>query len=199
MSDGAAADHRTLPRRRGQELESAILAAAFADLDEVGYPSMTMEGVALRAAASKASLYRRWPGRLELALDAVRHGVPDLRVPVDTGTLRGDLLALVRAVAERADGPAGEVLRAVAGEALAGRESIAALRDLSRDSVVVAVTDIVRRAAARGEVTASPAPRRLQVAQAMLRDQVLLGERPVPDAVLVEMVDDVLVPLYTAP
>ncbi len=196
---GSAGDHRTLPRRRGRALDDAILSAALAELSEDGYGAMTMEGVARRAGASKASLYRRWPGRLELAVAAARHGVPDLRVPPDTGSLRGDLLALLRALADRMDGPAGEALRAVAGEALAGRESLSALRDLSRRTVVVAVTEIVRRAAERGEATSRPTVQSLLVGQAMLRDHVLFVGCPVPDDVLVEMVDDVLVPLYRAP
>jgi AcrR family transcriptional regulator len=66
-------DHRTLPRRRGDVLNSAIFEATLDELAEVGYPKLTMERVAARAGASKASVYRRWPSRMELVLDAVHH------------------------------------------------------------------------------------------------------------------------------
>ena len=70
-------DHRTRPRRRGDVLNSAIFEATLDELAEVGYAKLTMEGVAARAGASKASVYRRWPSRMELALDAVHHMAPD--------------------------------------------------------------------------------------------------------------------------
>ncbi|WP_051301087.1 TetR family transcriptional regulator [Actinomadura rifamycini] len=75
------------------------LAAALGLLAEVGYDRLTMEAVAARVQASKATLYRRWPGKAELVVDAVRahggDGTPggdgDPLVPSDTGSLRGDL------------------------------------------------------------------------------------------------------------
>ena len=69
-------DHRTRPRRRGV-LNSAIFQATLAELADVGYSRLTKERVAERAGASKASLYRRWPSRMELAIDAAYHLAPD--------------------------------------------------------------------------------------------------------------------------
>ena len=89
-------DHRTRPRRRGQALQDAILDAALTELAEVGYANLTMERVAARAKASKASVYSRWPSRIELVMDVFYHLMPDPAVPADTGTLRGDLLAAFR-------------------------------------------------------------------------------------------------------
>ena len=66
----------------------------------VGYASLTMEGVAARPETSKTVLYRRWPTRPELALAALRHHQSAIDVP-DTGTLRGDVLRLLRAVSAR--------------------------------------------------------------------------------------------------
>jgi Bacterial regulatory proteins, tetR family len=86
---GAMADHRSRPRRRGRALDEAIYRATLDELAEHGYAKLTMEGVADRARAGKASLYRRWPTRVELVLDAVAHTLPDPLTVPDTGSLRG--------------------------------------------------------------------------------------------------------------
>ena len=93
-------DHRTRPRRRGDVLNSAIFEATLDELAEVGYAKLTMERVAARAGASKASVYRRWPSRMELALDAVHHLAPDPTDLPDTGSLRGDAIAFMRTAAD---------------------------------------------------------------------------------------------------
>jgi AcrR family transcriptional regulator len=58
-------DHRTQPRGAGRRFQEAILDAARAELAEVGYANLTMERVAARAKASKASVYSRWPSMIE--------------------------------------------------------------------------------------------------------------------------------------
>ncbi|WP_297546447.1 helix-turn-helix domain-containing protein [Amycolatopsis sp.] len=57
---------------RGEQREDAILLAVLELLAEVGYDQMTMDGVAARAHASKATIYRRWPGKAELVVTAVK-------------------------------------------------------------------------------------------------------------------------------
>ena len=76
------------PRVAGDR-EHEILEACVEELLEVGYDRLTMDGVAQRARAGKATLYRRWNSKLSLVIDALKHtkGVPE--VP-DTGSLRGD-------------------------------------------------------------------------------------------------------------
>jgi AcrR family transcriptional regulator len=84
-------------RRRGGILEAAVLEAAWQELTETGYAAFTMEGVAARARTSRAVLYRRWPNRPELVVAALRHHTKLTAADApDTGTLRGDLLALLR-------------------------------------------------------------------------------------------------------
>ncbi|MEU4746994.1 helix-turn-helix domain-containing protein, partial [Actinosynnema sp. NPDC023658] len=63
-------------RRRGAQLEQAILDAAWDELCEVGYARLTIEGVAIRAGTSKSVIYRRWGSRAELALAAWFRRVP---------------------------------------------------------------------------------------------------------------------------
>ena len=190
-------DHRTRPRRRGDVLNSAIFEATLHELAEVGYARLTMERVALRAGASKASVYRRWPSRMELALDAVHHLAPDPTDTPDTGSLRGDVLAFMRAAAKLLAGPGGEALRGLLGDALADPSRTLELRRHSGGTGHRIMQEIVQRAAARGEInSAAITPLRLDVAQAMLREQFLFHGPPIPDAVIVEIVDETVLPLF---
>ena len=77
----AVAD-RVQQRRRGAALEDAIVAAAYDELSVVGYSAFTVEGVAARAKTGKASIYRRWPTKQLLVLDALLLQLP---TPADCG------------------------------------------------------------------------------------------------------------------
>jgi len=84
----------TRPRVEG-ERESEILDAALALLAQVGYDRMTMDAVAAEAKAGKATLYRRWSTKASLVVDALLRSKQALQAPaVDTGSLRGDLIAM---------------------------------------------------------------------------------------------------------
>jgi AcrR family transcriptional regulator len=197
--DVVVTDHRKLPRRRGDALNAAIFQATLDELAEVGYAKLTMERVAERARASKASLYRRWPSRMELAMEAVYHAMPDLRSPQDTGTLRGDLLAMLRRIAELLDGPVGEALRGVLSDVVHDPDRTARLRQNSQGIGRKAMQEVLRRAVERGEIRSEAVtPQRLEVPQAMLRHHFLfLGT--IPDHVITEIVDEILVPLFRSP
>lgn len=197
-SDGAVpdTDHRKRPRRRGKALDDAIFRATLEELSETGYANLTMEGVAQRARAGKASLYRRWPTRVELVMDAVQHAFPNPSSPVDTGSLRGDLLATLRASAELLAGPAGEALRGVLSDVLRDPARTAEARRSTQGRGGRVMSEIARRAAARGEIDmAAVTPRRLEAGLALLRHHFLFNGVPTPDTVLVEIVDDVVLPL----
>ena len=79
------------PRVEGDR-EREILEATLATLAEVGYDRLTMDAVATRAKASKATLYRRWSGKVNLVVDALAHSKTPTEFP-DTGSLRDDLRA----------------------------------------------------------------------------------------------------------
>ena len=80
-------DHRRRPRRRGERLFAAVFEAVLAELDDHGYGALTVDAVAGRAKVSKASLYRRWPGKRDLVLAAVQAELPDPDGLADTGSL----------------------------------------------------------------------------------------------------------------
>ncbi|HEY8454216.1 MAG TPA: TetR/AcrR family transcriptional regulator [Actinopolymorphaceae bacterium] len=192
--------HQKGSRRRGQVLESAIFRATLDELAENGYAKLTMERVAERARASKASIYRRWATRVELVLDAVRHTMPDPSSPPDTGSLRGDLIASFRQTADVLAGPAGEAMRGLLSEALGDDTSMIRVRLQSQGTGRRAVEEITRRAIERGEIDAgSVTPRRLETPYALLRMHFLVHGAPIPDDVIHEIVDEVVVPLFHTP
>lgn len=197
---GADVDHRKRPRRRGAALETAILDAVLAELGEVGYARLSVERVAERAGASKASLYRRWPSKVELVIDAVYHVLPDPASPPDTGSLRGDLLAVMRAVAENLAGPAGQAMSGIMSDALGDPDKARQVRSHARGTSQMGMREIARRAVARGEVDpAAVTDRRLETGHAMLRHHFLTRGVPIPDDIIVEIVDEVMIPLLQLP
>jgi AcrR family transcriptional regulator len=192
-------DHRKRPRRRGDALHEAIFRATLDELAESGYATLTMERIAERAKASKASLYRRWPTRMALVIDAVYHMLPDPTATPDTGELRGDLLAALRQTANLLAGPAGEALRGLLSDVLRDPASTAEMRQRSQGAGRRIMQEIARRATARGEIDASAiTPQRLIAGHALLRHHFLFSGEPIPAELIVEIVDDVILPLFRA-
>ena len=78
--------------------DEALREAALALLADVGYDRLTLEAVAARARAGKTTIYRRWPGKAELVVDALVSAKRPLGSP-DTGSLAGDLRAVAKGFA----------------------------------------------------------------------------------------------------
>jgi AcrR family transcriptional regulator len=176
--------------------DAAICDATLALLLEVGYDRMSMDAVAARAHASKATIYRRWPGKQELVLDAVRARGVGLTVAEDTGSLRGDLVATYRSAIH---GSAADDADLIAG-VLRAMRSTPELADCVRSQVIESKCDvsrvIVARAIGRGELPAETDPLILhEVASALWFHRVLVVGGPVDDAFIAHVVDDVLMPL----
>jgi AcrR family transcriptional regulator len=92
----AAPEVRRPPGRpRSAEADEAILDAAIEVFADAGYEGLTVEGVAARAGVSKATVYRRYPGKLDLVVAACRACVGLDREPPETGSTRGDIRAVV--------------------------------------------------------------------------------------------------------
>lgn len=185
-------------RRRGADLEQAILRAALEELTESGYAGLTMDRVAKRAGTNKNALYRRWPNRAALGLAAYRELIGAEREPPDTGTLRGDVLALLRGANSHLANPTiAGIVRSLLGAATVDPELMAQLRDNVSDAGSGLWLTVLGRAVARGEVPPqSLHPRVATVAIVLLRNEyVARGTATVPDGLLVEIVDEIYLPL----
>ncbi|MFE2379294.1 TetR/AcrR family transcriptional regulator [Streptomyces sp. NPDC059398] len=198
--DRPTGDHRRNPRRRGEELENAILAATVEELAEVGYAGLTMERVAARARTGKATLYRRWSGRAELVIDAcAAHRLYETDLP-DTGALRTDVLAALRQVSAKMASSHGDILRGLLTEAMHDPEFARLVRERVQGAGPGPIQGVLWRAVARGEIEPwVPASRRATVAIDLLRNHFLLFGAPIPEDVIGEIVDDVYLPLLFAP
>jgi len=184
-------------RRRGPGLEAAILEAAWAELTEAGYAALTMESVAARAKTSRAVLYRRWPSRPELLVAALRHHT-NFTSPeeFDTGTLRGDMLALLRHMSTRVGEIAGVLSFLLSASFEEAGISPAVLRERAIAGEPSALDEMLRRAAARGEIGPGKVSRRIVTLPVdLVRHDLIMNQAPVPDDQLVEIVDDIFLPL----
>ncbi|GAA2448322.1 TetR/AcrR family transcriptional regulator [Actinomadura vinacea] len=183
-------------RRRGAALEEAILHAAVDELTESGYAGLTMDKVAARAGTNKNAIYRRWPNRLALGVAAYRQLGTTVPLP-DTGSLRSDVLELLRQANRHWSSPLGAILRELFAAAGGASELLAQLQDQSGDSAAAPWLTILGRAVARGEAAPEALhPRVATVAIVLLRNEfVVRGVPTAPDDVLVEIVDEVYLPL----
>lgn len=187
-------------RRRGEALYAAIFEATLAELAEVGYSRLAMERIAARAGASKVSLYRRWPSRAELVVAALQHqGLEPEPIP-DAGSLREDVLTLLRRAAVLLDGVFGEAARGLMADTLTDPARTASLRPnmfLARDRVM---RELLDRAVVRGEIRAGViTPQLIGLAPALVDHHFLMHGTPIPDDVLTGIVDNILLPLLTDP
>jgi AcrR family transcriptional regulator len=183
-------------RRRGQDLETAILDAAVEIIAGGGMAALTMEGVAAAAHTGKASVYRRWPSKEDLLVDAMSHALPPLEVVPDTGSVREDLLALLRIMLGLINSPGGCALQAFMFDNSADKHLIAVVKKRVMEPRQQMFVDVLARGRDRGEVRPDAVdPRTAEVGPALIVHQYLMHGPPVPDAFVVELVDNVLLPL----
>jgi AcrR family transcriptional regulator len=181
-------------RPRSPEADRAILVATVELLAERGLGAMSIEEIAARAGVGKATIYRRWPSKGLLALDAFVASFAAQQPLPDTGTLRGDLTAALRAwVRAVTVTPMGSVLAGLIGEAQNDPSLRAAWRDRVLEPLRRRHRIMLDRAVARGEISAS-------VDQEVVLDlffgaaqhRLLLGHLPLDDTFVVDVVDVIL-------
>ena len=187
-----------LGRKRDHTRDPEILDAALDVLAEVGYDRMTMDMVAARAKAGKATVYRRWPSKADLVIEAVacmkKVDVDPAKLP-DTGTLRGDLIAMMK---PHTIVDAEKKLRV-----MAGLVSMLAQNPEFTDAVNEAIVEprasinrvFLQRAVDRGEIPADVDIEQLAIlAPSMASYRVLVLRKPVDRKFLMGVLDDILLP-----
>lgn len=194
-------------RRRGSVLEDAIRDAAFAELAEVGYTAFAVESVAARAQTGKASIYRRWPTKLELVIDTLSArmpapsacGLPALSELRDSQTTAAVLTMVAERIVAMMCGPIGDVVRAVKAEASADpclAEAVDAGLFAPRRE---ALLDVLRRGVARGEVRPEAVtPLVADVLPAMIHHHVVMQREVMSKRTVRELISDVVMPMIEA-
>lgn len=140
----------TRPRVEGAR-EAEILAAALDTLAEVGYDRLTMDAVAQRAHASKATLYRRWQNKQSLVIEALENLKHVDQLP-DTGSLRGDLIEFYGCSGGLADPAVVSTLASVVTAIAHDPAFASAFRERILSHKIAATAVLYRRAIDRGEV-----------------------------------------------
>jgi len=193
------ASEPVLRRRHGQQLESALLEAAWQELAEAGYARLTMGSIAARARTSEAVLYRRWPNKDQLVFAALERYRKDNPIAVpDTGALRSDLLAQLTALSEALAGFFAIAVSAAFSGLLAdtgltpsqARDKVMAAQRLPR------VRIIYRRAHARGELDLERVPSAvLALPFDLVRHDLLMHLEPLKPTRIRSIVDELFLPL----
>jgi len=180
-------------RPRSVEADRAILAATVDLLAEEGYGGVTMEGVAARAGVGKATVYRRWPSKSALVVDAISACRENRWQPPDTGSVREDLLVFVRGFMDHIrTSDAGRVMPALVTELARSAELAAAFREGFVQPRRARVLDAIGRGVERGEVRAGVDPEVVADAVvALLMHRFLITGMEIDDG-LPERVIDIL-------
>ncbi len=187
-----------LGRKRDHTRDPEILDAAIDVLAEIGYDGMTMDMVATRAKAGKATVYRRWPSKAELVLDAVscmKSSDIDYDHLPDTGTLRGDLVALIKPhniddAKRKLQVMAGVISMLSRAPELADAANAALVEPRARVNRI-----LLQRAIDRGEIPADTDVDALAlISPSMATYRVMILRKPVDRAFLLSLIDGVILP-----
>jgi len=183
-------------RRRGEALEHALLDAAWDELQAAGYAGLTMEAVADRAGTSRAVLYRRWRNRPDLVIAAIRRHRALLSGEIpDTGSLRGDVLALLGRMSSRLAEIGPETVYGLLGDYLSDPDLFSRSQEQVLYISAEVMDTILKRAADRGEARADVQRRIATLPTDLFRNELFRSRTPPSEGALVEIIDDVFLPL----
>jgi AcrR family transcriptional regulator len=140
-------------RPRDPSRDGVIRAAILRLLADVGYGALTMDAVASEAGVGKATIYRRWKSKEALFVEAVQQMARTPEIP-DTGTVRGDLEAVVAATIGRMARDAFRIIPRLLADAADDPRLLAAMQEALLTPRRAALGEILRRGVARGELRA---------------------------------------------
>ncbi|MGW1161945.1 TetR/AcrR family transcriptional regulator [Streptomyces sp. NPDC002513] len=197
MTEIATARRSRITPEREAELYEAVLDL----LREVGYDALTMDAVAARTRSSKATLYRQWGGKAELVVKALRHGKPSRIGEIDTGSLRGDLHALVSLEDDCTMEQNSALMRGVAMAMHHNDDLRQAFREQLIEPEMTKFQQVLRRAIDRGEIR--PDCPALDFLVHMLvggfATRTLFEDQPPTQAFLTSYLDAVVLPALGVP
>ena len=189
---------RTVQRGRPRDAsrDDALRKATLEVMADVGYRALTMDAVAARARAGKATIYRRWESKLELVIDTC-HELVSRNIPQpDTGTVADDLREFLSTYATLLTGPVGKAAQALVGELPHEPELAEAFRTGFLSSQRRILRRILEAGTARGEIrTDAPHGIVVELAGAALTHRLMLIGEPADPTYIDRLVDEALMPL----
>jgi AcrR family transcriptional regulator len=199
ISSGLISEARAVgSRRRSNVLESAIFDVVLQELAETGYVNFSIERVAAGAGTSKPVIYRRWPTRARLVYAALRANRPVVSFEApDTGTVRGDIMAVLERVSEMVDELSPEVIFGLIAELLHESDSSLFAEVHERNSKIM--REILSRGVGRGEIAAEKlTPRLAALPFDLVRYQLMILQQPLSAQDIEEIIDRIFLPLVRA-
>jgi AcrR family transcriptional regulator len=183
-------------RPRDASRDAALRNAALEVMAEVGYGALTMDAVAARAKAGKATIYRRWESKLELVVDTcnqlVQRNIPE----PDHGSVARDLHEFLTAFVTFLTGPVGKAAQALVGELPHEPELAAAFRESFLLPQRAILRRIIGRGLERGEIRAdAPIDTVVELAGAALTYRLMLTGDPLDQRFVDRLLDEALLPL----
>ncbi len=183
-------------RKLDRSRDAQLLECALDVLAESGYEGMTIDAVAARAGAARATVYRRWPTKAELVFEAVVNAaipVPE-NIP-DTGSLAGDFAALTSDEARAANARMMQVVAGLLPTLADNAELTRAVNDGLTKPRITVMRIMLERAERRGEI---PAGRNLDilanVVPAMIAWRSIMLREPADADFVRQVLEDVLLP-----
>lgn len=183
-----------LGRPRDNQRDDAIQSAAIELMQEVGYERCTIEAIATRAHASKATIYRRWNNKQELILSAVTRHTFCSPPEIDSGNLRDDLIEMISDRIKNLKGPDGAVvsvlLTAAKNDPELGKLIPTSIRASQDDSVML----IIERGMKRGEIwKEANIELLLEILPAIFTYRIFMTHQPVNRKFIEQLVDGILI------
>ncbi|MGE5703718.1 MAG: TetR/AcrR family transcriptional regulator [Clostridia bacterium] len=155
MKQEPVASKKSSPGRpRSQEVTNTILAATIRLFEQHGYKKLTMESIAKAAGAGKQTLYRWWPTKAAIVLEAMKSQC-ELEIPVpNRGSVRDDLLEYVQNTCNLLNGPTGRMITALIVESQFDEDFSRLFHEEFISSRREALISILRKGVERGELKA---------------------------------------------
>lgn len=195
MTRPTLASPRPGGRPRDESRDHTIREAALELLAEHGYDGVTMDRVATRAKAGKATIYRRWPSKIALVMDALTQFTErTLQVP-EADSMRSEMVAFLTGFAELVGSAEGRIMAEMVSEMPRNPELRAAVRERMWSQRQSSSESIVNRGIARGEVAANADPTLLvEIGTALILQRLLITGDKVDSPFIEHVVDDVILP-----
>lgn len=189
---------RKVGRKKDSSRNPEILDAALSVLAEKGFEGLTVELVAAKAQAGKGTLYRRWPSKNDLILDAIgymKSRMVDIESLPDTGTLRQDLLALFKPEPQEVVDQKQRIMAAIINMLAKHHELSETVNELMVEPWARVHKILMERARSRGEVSADADIETIsRIAPTMAAFRSLVLRKPFDKEFLLSMVDGVILP-----
>ena len=187
---------KCLTRRRGDALLAAIFSATIGQLAEVGYSALSFEAVAHNAHTGKASLYRRWPSKVDLVVDALVYEMDKCEFPLDLSDLRAGLISKLNSVCEAFSGELG---KAMAG-CFSAFQREPKLQSVAEEKLInprkIQMMNSLESAVAAGHIKPGAlSPFVSDLPMAFVLQSITFEGRPPSPAEIVEFIDSVMLPL----